>query len=177
VGGADPRFFNSTAGLRGFKGSVYEGGIRVPMIARLPGRIAAGEVNDTPSYFADWFPTLCEALAWEVPSDLDGDSLWPVLCGETSSLDQRKPMIWVFPEYQGQVAVRLGDFKLVRQKLKTKAPSPWEVYDLSHDPSESHDLAAQHAGLIEQAETLLREQVSDNSIFPLAIPGVNTTRQ
>ena len=54
VGGADPKFFNSTADLRGYKGSVYEGGIRLPMIARLPGRIAAGAVNDTPSYLADW---------------------------------------------------------------------------------------------------------------------------
>jgi arylsulfatase A len=177
VGGADPLFFNSTAGLRGFKGSVYEGGIRVPMIARLPGRIAAGVVSDTPSYFADWFPTLCEALDWEPPSGLDGDSLWPVLCGQSPSLENRRPMIWVFPEYQGQVAVRLGDFKLVRQKLNTESPPPWEVYDLVDDPGESHDLAAQHTALIEQTQTLLREQVSDNPIFPLSIPGVNTIHQ
>lgn len=174
IGGADPKFFNSTAGLRGYKGSVYEGGIRVPMIARLPGRIAAGAVNATPCYFADWFPTLCDAAGLEKPMDLDGESLWPVLTGQPSP-KSRKPMIWVFPEYGGQVAVRLGDFKLIRQKLKSKAPGPWEVYDLSKDDSESNDLAADRADLIEQAVAVLRREVAENVIFPLEIPGINVT--
>jgi arylsulfatase A-like enzyme len=174
IGGADPKFFNSTAGLRGYKGSVYEGGIRVPMIARLPGRIAAGAENATPCYFADWFPTLCDAAGLEKPMDLDGESLWPVLTGQPSP-QERKPMVWVFPEYGGQVAVRLGDFKLVRQKLKSKAPGPWEVYDLSKDDSESNDLAAERTDLIEQAEAVLRREVAENAIFPLEIPGINAT--
>jgi len=174
IGGADPKFFNSTAGLRGYKGSVYEGGIRVPMIARLPGRIAAGTVNDTPGYFADWFPTLCDAAGLERPAGLDGESLWPVLTGQRKSLAVRKPMLWVFPEYQGQVAVRLGEFKLVRQGLKTKTPGPWEIYDLSTDPAEAHDLAALHAQLIRQAEEILRREVRENKTFPLIIPGVNS---
>jgi len=173
VGGADTEFFNSTAGLRGYKGSVYEGGIRVPMIAHLPGRIPAGTVNDTPGYFADWFPTLCDAAGFEKPAGLDGESLWPVLTGDRQTLDSRKPMIWVFPEYQGQVAVRLGNFKLVRQKLRTKSPGPWEVYDLSADRAEANDLAASQSELIQQAEELLRREVSENKIFPLAIPGVS----
>jgi arylsulfatase A-like enzyme len=76
IGGVDAQFFNSTAGLRGYKGSVYEGGLRVPMIARLPGVIAAGSESDMPSYFADWFPTLCEAAGLQVPGGLSGQSLW-----------------------------------------------------------------------------------------------------
>ncbi|CAN5818893.1 arylsulfatase [soil metagenome] len=174
IGGADPVFFNSTAGLRGFKGSVYEGGIRVPMIARLPGRIAAGVVNDMPGYFADWFPTLCDAAGLDKPADLDGDSLWPVLTGK-GTLTSRKPMLWVFPEYGGQVAVRLGDFKLVRQNLKTKTPGPWEVYDLSKDQAETNDLANTRNDLIMRAEEILHREVAENSIFPLAIPGFNRT--
>lgn len=173
IGGADAQFFNSTAGLRGYKGSVYEGGIRVPMIARLPGRIAAGAVNDTPGYFADWFPTLCDAAGFAKPDGLDGESLWPTLTG-AGTLQSRKPMIWVFPEYGGQVAVRLGQFKLVRQKLKSKAPGPWEVYDLSNDLAETNDLAKSNADLIQQAEEILRHEVAENSFFPLPIPGVNT---
>ena len=173
VGGADPPFFNSTAGLRGYKGSVYEGGLRVPMIARLPGRIKAGAVNDTPGYFADWFPTLCAAARLEAPAGLDGESLWPVLTGRPAP-KRRTPMLWVFPEYGGQVAVQLGDFKLVRQGLKTKTPGPWEVYDLARDPGEAHDLAANRADLIAQAEDVLRREVSDNRVFPLAIPNVTT---
>lgn len=173
IGGADPAFFNSTAGLRAFKGSVYEGGIRVPMIARLPGRIQAGAVNATPGYFADWFPTLCDAAGLARPPGLDGESLWPALTGRPVS-PRTRPMLWVFPEYGGQVAVRIGDFKVVRQGLKTKAPGPWEVYDLSHDIAETKDLAATRADLIRQAEEILRREVAENTIFPLAIPGVTT---
>jgi arylsulfatase A-like enzyme len=175
VGGVDPKFFNSTAALRGFKGSVYEGGIRVPTIARLPGRIPAGVANDTPGYFADWFPTVCDVLGMDKPDGLDGESLWPALTsGKTTT--RTKPMLWVFPEYGGQVAVRIGDFKLVRQNLKPKGKQPpgaWEVYHLSKDRSEAHDLAASRADLIAQAEEILRREVAENAIFPLAIPNVN----
>lgn len=173
VGGADPKFFNSTAGLRGYKGSVYEGGLRVPMIARLPGRIPAGTVNESPGYFADVFPTLCEAAGLAAPAALDGQSLWPLLTGVQKSWNARKPMIWVFPEYGGQTAVRLGNFKIVRRELKTKRPGAWEVYDLEHDRGESQDLAADRTDLIAEAEAILRREVAANEIFPLAIPGIN----
>jgi arylsulfatase A len=175
VGGADPNFFNSTAGLRGYKGSVYEGGIRVPMIARLPGQIKPGTVNDSPSYFADWFPTLCEAADLDAPQNLDGESLWPVLTGQRQGLESRQPMIWVFPEYGGQAAVRVNDFKLVRQGLRSTTPGLWEVYDLSSDPGETNDLAPSRLDLIREIEELLRREVNQNEIFPVPIPGVNTT--
>lgn len=172
VGGADSTFFNSTGGLRGYKGNVYEGGLRVPLIVRLPGRIPAGAVNDTPSYFADWFPTLCEAAGLPAPPGLDGVSLWPVLTGRQKTLAHRPPMIWVFPESGGQVAVRLGPFKLVRQQLKTKNPGPWEVYHIDSDPGETRDVASLHPDLIRQAEALLRKEVRDNPVFPVPIPGI-----
>ena len=173
IGGVDAAFFQSTAGLRGYKGSVYEGGLRVPTIACLPGRVPAGAVNDAPGYFPDWFPTLCEAAGLKTPEGLDGESLWPVLTGKQPTLTRRKPMIWVFPEYGGQVALRLGDYKLVRQKLKTKTPGDWEVYDLGKDAGEMHDLAGSRADLVAQAEAILRREVADNAIFPLPIPDVN----
>ncbi|MCX8157113.1 MAG: arylsulfatase [Verrucomicrobiae bacterium] len=172
VGGADGAFFESNGGLRGHKGSVYEGGLRVPMIARLPGRIPAGTVNHTPSYFADWFPTLCQAVGLKPPKDLDGVSLWPVLTGKVKTLKNRPPMVWVFPESGGQVAVRLGKFKLVRQNLKTKEPGPWEIYDIEADPRETRDLAGQHPGLIRQAEDILKKQALPNPVFPVPIPGI-----
>ncbi|MEK0451585.1 MAG: hypothetical protein RL088_3853 [Verrucomicrobiota bacterium] len=171
IGGVDPAFFNSTAGLRGFKGSVYEGGIRVPMIARLPGKIPAGTVNNSPSYFADWFPTLCDAAGFEKPDGLDGESLWPALTGGKAA-PRVKPMLWVYPEYGGQVAVLLGDYKLTRQKLNTKTPGAWEVYDLAADIGETKNIAGGQAGLIQQAEELLRREVSPNANFPLTIPGI-----
>jgi arylsulfatase A-like enzyme len=173
IGGADPVFFNSTRDLRGYKGSVYEGGIRVPMIARLPRRIAAGAVNDTPGYFADWFPTLAEATGLGAPDGLDGESLWPALTGQPLRASTRRPMVWVFTEYGGQVAVRLGNFKVVRQGLKTGKPGPWEVYDLSRDRQEQRDLAATRADLIREARAVLEREVSTNDVFPLSIPDVS----
>jgi arylsulfatase A-like enzyme len=173
VGGVDAKFFNSTRDLRGYKGSVYEGGIRVPCIVRYPKLVKAGTVSDAPGYFADWMPTLCEAAKLDKPVSLDGDSLWPVITGRTAA-EKRKPMVWVFPEYGGQVAVRIGQFKIVRQGLKTKSPSDWEVYDLSQDRGETRDLASTRSDLVRQAEEILRREVSANERFPLAIPGVTT---
>jgi arylsulfatase A-like enzyme len=171
VGGADPKFFSSTANLRGYKGSVYEGGIRVPMIARYPGVVPAGKVQSTPSYFADWFPTLCDAagIAKQNRSTLancDGVSLWPVLTG-TAQLENRPPMVWVFPEYTGQVAVRWGDYKLLRRGLATKKPSDWELFDLSKDPSETENLAIKYPELVDQGKRILQEESEPNEIFPV----------
>jgi arylsulfatase A len=169
VGGVDPGFFRSTAGLRGFKGSLYEGGIRVPLLVHLPGRIRPGAVSDFPSYFADWFPTLCEAAGLPRPSGLDGESLWPMLTGATSP-GRRKPLVWAYAEYGGQVAIRFQQHKVIRQGLLTKRPGPWEVYDLKVDPAETHDLAATRSDLIRRAEEVLRQEVSDNPVFPLELP-------
>ena len=171
VGGVDARFFNSTADLRGYKGSVYEGGLRVPAIVRLPGRVEAGSVSDAPGYFADWFPTLCEAAGLAAPEGLDGESLWPVLTGGPAP-KSREPMVWVFPAYGGQLAVRIGDFKIVRQGLNTKKPGPWEVYDIASDRSESKNLADERPELIRETEEILRREVAENARFPIAIPGV-----
>ncbi len=170
IGGVDAAFFNSTRELRGYKGSVYEGGIRVPMIARLPGRIAAGAVSHVPGYFADWFPTLAEATGLEAPSGMDGVSLWPVLTGRLAAPAARPPMVWVFPEYGGQVAVRVGDLKAVRQRLSTPQPGPWEVYDLAADAGETRDLASTRGDVIRQVEDVLRRETAENAIFPLPMP-------
>jgi arylsulfatase A len=175
VGGADPKFFNSTRDLRGYKGSVYEGGIRVPMIARLPGKIPAGTTNETPSYFADWFPTMCDAIGLEKPSGLDGESLWSALT-DGKKHTRKRPMIWVFPEYQGQVAVQIGDLKAVRTGLKTKKPGAWEVYDLAKDRGETKDIAGEKGAFIKEVEKVLRQEVDDNKTFPLIIPGVNDSK-
>lgn len=108
IGGVDAAFFNSTAGLRGFKGSVYEGGVRVPMIVRWPGKVTPGATSDAPTYFPDFFPTLCKATGIPVPEGLDGINMLPVWTGQGSP-SARNPMVWVYPEYGGQVSVRFGN--------------------------------------------------------------------
>ena len=166
VGGVDAEFFNSTRDLRGYKGSVYEGGIRVPTIVSLPGAIAADSVNDSASYFADWFPTLASATKLSTDHQVDGEDLWPSLLSNQTHL-RTKPMVWVFPEYTGQVAIRLGDFKVLRRGLKTKKPGKWEVYNIAEDRSESNDLAGARTDLIKTAITALESQTDDNALFPV----------
>ncbi|MFM7975247.1 MAG: hypothetical protein ACKO8U_09265, partial [Pirellula sp.] len=97
---------------------------------------------------------------------LDGVSLWPILTA-SGSLSQRPPMVWVFPEYSGQVALRWNDYKLVQRGLATKNPSGWELYDLSKDPSESNDVSDKFPDLVEQGVKILREQTDANEIFPV----------
>jgi arylsulfatase A len=173
IGGADPPFFNSTRGLRGYKGSVYEGGLRVPLIVRCPGRVPAGTVNEFPCYFADWFPTLVEAAGLSLPTGgpnelgLDGESLWPTLQDPNHKSETRRPMVWVFPEYGGQVATRFGDWKVVRRQLARPKPGEWELYNVATDPGETRDLASEHPDLVEQGIAILRSQSGPNEFFPV----------
>ena len=82
----------------------------------------------------------------------------------------RRPMVWVFTGYQGQVAVRIGNFKVVRQGLLTKKPGAWEVYDIVQDRGETRDLSASRRDLIDEARRILAREVSPNPIFPMNIP-------
>ena len=174
IGGCDAQFFNSTAGLRGYKGSVFEGGLRVPMIVRYPGKVPAGATNETPGYFGDWFPTLCDAIGVKRPEGLDGDSLWKSITSGEDQLGERSPMVWVYPEYGGQVAVRMGDFKVLRRNLKRpRQKSEWEVYSLKDDPGETINLANQKPELIEKAAGWLKSQTDENEVFPVEIPATN----
>ena len=170
VGGADTKFFNSTAGLRDRKGSVHEGGIRVPLIVRWPGRVAPGSKSDYPTYFPDQFPTLCEAVGLPIPAGMDGVSLLPTLTGSGEQA-KRNPLVWVFPEYGGQVAVLMGDMKAVRTNLnRPKQVGPWEVYDLANDPNEANDLAVERPEVIQAADEILRREMNDNANFPVRLP-------
>jgi len=172
IGGVDAEFFNSTAGLRGYKGSVYEGGMRVPTVVRFPGKVKAGSSTESPGYHADWFPTLCSAAGVEAPGGLDGDNLLPVL--EGGSIATRKPMVWTYAEYGGQVVVRLGNYKVLRRGLATKEPGDWEVYDIPADRAETKNLAADKPELIQQAVEILKREMANNATFPLKVPGVNS---
>ncbi|QTN33642.1 arylsulfatase [Akkermansiaceae bacterium] len=169
VGGVDAAFFHSTSGLKGFKGSVYEGGLRVPMIVRYPPAVKAGALNTSPGYFADWFPTLCAAFGLEAPAGLDGENLWPAITGAPAITD-RKPMVWVYPEYGGQVAVRIGDFMVLRRNLKAGKIQPWEAYDIPGDAVQANNLAAERPDLIAKAVEILKQQTDSNPLFNLEIP-------
>ncbi len=141
VGGAACEFFQSTGGLRGSKGSCYEGGLRVPCIARWPGRIPEGLIVDFPSYSPDWFPTLCEAAGVDNYGQLDGVDLIPVLCGDKTEVQRDVGMAWEFHGYGGWIAARSGDWKLVMKNIATNPHGASELYNLAEDSKEAHNVA------------------------------------
>lgn len=169
VGGAGCDFFDSTAGLKGFKGSCDEGGIRVPCIVKWPKQIQPGITSAVPSYFADWFPTLCSMVGGNLPETerqpLDGIDLKLVLMGD-QAVQRKEPMMWEFPEYGGCVAIREGNWKALRRGLKTKKPGPWELYDLDTDSKEAINLASQHPDIVERLEKAHRQTRTRQPNFP-----------
>jgi arylsulfatase len=152
----DYEFFDSAGGLRGHKGSVFEGGIRVPMIARWPGRIAAGSVSDHVSAFQDVLPTLAEVAGAEVPAGVDGLSLLPTLLGRDAEQREHDHLFWDFPGYGGQLAVRAGRFKAVRRGLRKDPDAPLLLFDLEADPAETTDVAARHPEVTARLAALLQ---------------------
>jgi arylsulfatase len=168
AGGADTVFFDSTAGLRGRKGSVYEGGLRVPLLAWRPGTIKAGRVSDHAAYFPDLLPTLLEVAgaADAVPKGLDGLSFAPTLRGEPARQRTHGHLLWEFHGYGGQQAVRAGDWKGLRRDLH-KGRSKLELYDLKADPTEKKDVAARHPDVVKRLERILDTDRVPSKLFPI----------
>jgi arylsulfatase A-like enzyme len=173
LGGTDADYFHSAGGLRGRKGSFYEGGIRVPCIVRWKGRIAAGTVSDRVTGFEDWLPTLLE-LIWAkdaIPVGLDGISFAPTLLGR--SQEPRPYLYRESPGYDGQQCIRVGHWKAIRTNLNPRArlpnqqPGSIEVYDLNNDPSETTDVAADQAERVTRLEQLMAEQHTPSRLFPI----------
>lgn len=155
VGGVDTYFFNSAGGLRGRKQDLYEGGIRVPFLARWPGVISAGRVSGHVSAQYDLMATLAEMVGLQIPSK-DGISFLPELKGDAQMPHQY--LYFEFPEKQGQVAIRMGRWKGVRSNMKKDPQAPWEVYDLETDPSEEHDVSAAQSQLVARFSEILNNE-------------------
>ncbi len=160
-GGAEPAFFKSSGGLRGIKRDLYEGGIRVPMIARWLETIPGGRVSAHPWAHWDIFPTLAELAGAEVPSNLDGLSMTRALRGEPQPTHDY--FYWEFHERGFQQAVRMGAWKAIR--LKNDAPL--ELYNLDTDPFERHDVAPAQTDVVKKIETYLRTARTENPKWPV----------
>lgn len=159
VGGADSVFFESNGPLNGLKGSVYEGGIRVPLIARWPGRIPPGEVSHHVAAFHDLLPTLAQVAGATVPDDeqVDGISFLPTLLGR-SDQPRHEFLLWEFYGYGGQQAVRMGRWKALRTNCYRNPDAPLQLFDLETDLGEEHDVAGDHPQIVDRAEEVLREE-------------------
>jgi len=160
TGGVDAEYFESAAPFQTktgrTKGYTYEGGIRVPMIAAWPGQIEAGSKTDHISVFWDVMATVGELTNSEVPADTDGVSFLPTLTGKGEQAD-REYLYWEFPEYQGQQAIRMGDWKGIRKNIK-KGNMKVELYNLKDDPAEQNDIAAYHPDIIKKMENIMVEE-------------------
>lgn len=155
--GVDTKFFNSVSGLRGLKMDVYEGGIRVPFIARWLGKIRPGTVTNIPSVQYDLFPTLAELTGREV-GGLDGVSLLPTLLGKHDKQKEHEFIYFEYPENGGQVAVRMGKWKGVRHNVRKNPDSPWELFDIEADRNETKDISAQNPLIIEAIKVIAKRE-------------------
>jgi len=154
----DYKFFDSVGPLRGMKGSVYEGGIREPFIARWPGKISAGKVSDFIGIHYDLPATLAVIAGTRMPNDTDGISILPELLGKSAQQKKHEFLFWDFAGYGGQIAVRMGDWKGVKKKVKKNPDAPLELYNLKKDISESHNVADKHPDIVARMEAIIRQE-------------------
>ena len=155
-GGTDSPWFDSAGPFRseqGYgKGSVYEGGMRVPFIAEWLGKIKPGRVSDHISAFWDVLPTLCEAAGAKEPAGIDGISFLPELLGQKQI--QHDFLYWEFPESGGQQAVRMENWKAIRRNIQ-KGNLKIELFNLQNDISEEHDVALKYPEILKNVESIM----------------------
>jgi arylsulfatase A-like enzyme len=155
-GGVEPEFNDSNGPLRGMKRDLYEGGIRVPLLVRWPGRVPAGSTSDHVGFFGDILPTAAELAGAPAPAGLDGISLVPELTGRSERQRQHEFLYWEFHEGAGGAqALRQGDWKAVRKPAFT---GPLELYDLATDVGESRDVAAEQPAQCARMEAIMRRE-------------------
>lgn len=164
AGGSDSIFFRSAGLLRGFKGSLFEGGVRIPMIAYWPRRIRPGRTSDLISGFQDVMPTLCDIAGAKTPQGLDGISFVPTLL-DKGEQKKHEFLYWEFPAYGGQQALRMGDWKLLRQNL-LKGEGTRQLFNLAKDIGETTDVAAAHPAIVERMTRIMREQHTPSKLYP-----------
>jgi arylsulfatase A len=162
-GGQQMDFFNSRGPLRKQKGSLYEGGIRIPCIAWWPGTIPAGSTSTHLSAFWDLMPTFCDLAGVKPPEPCDGISMAPELRGDSGSQTGHDYLYWEFTRGKTTQAVRTGTWKGYRA-----APgAPLELYDMTADIGEKQDVAADHPDVVERIRAYMEEAHIDSDEWPL----------
>ncbi len=163
-GGHDPEFFHSSGPLRGIKRDLYEGGIRVPMIARWPGHVPAGRTSEQVWAFWDFLPTAAELAGAAPPAGIDGVSMLPAILGRPQAR-QHDYLYWEFHERGFQQAIRAGDWKAVR----LTAGGALELYNLREDLGEKDNVAAAHPDIVRKMEATLATARTNSPDFPVRV--------
>jgi len=161
-GGADPVFFNSSAGLRGVKRDLYEGGVRVPFIVSWPGTVKEGLTSDHISAFWDVLPTVGELTGFK-PEKTDGISFLPELLGREQA--RHEFLYWEFHEKGGKQALLKGEWKALRLNVRENPHGPLELYNLETDPSEQKNVADQHPDLVQTFSRMMDGQREASEVF------------
>lgn len=166
IGGYDAPFFHGTGPFRAAKGSVYEGGVRVPLIVRWPGRCTPA-VSSHVCAFQDLLPSVLglAGLEHRIPRKIDGISLMPLLLGSPGQ-KRHDALYCEFPGYGGQQMVRMDNWSGVRQGLMQNPRAPLELYDLTTDIGQSHDVAATHPDIVREILTIMRRSHTPSREFP-----------
>ena len=164
-GGADPVFFHSSAGFKGVKRDLYEGGIREPFAARWPGVINPGTKNDHIGAFWDILPTFAELAGTKLISQTDGISFVPSIRGKGVQ-KKHNHLYWEFHEQGGRQAVRQGNWKAVRLNAAGHANAPVELYDLAKDPGERINVAGKFPVKAKELGHIMNRSHTESAIFP-----------
>jgi arylsulfatase A-like enzyme len=160
-GGMNSEFFDSNGPLRGMKRDLYEGGIRVPMIAYWPGKVPAGKVSDHIWAMWDLLPTFADLASVESPKNIDGISMVPALLGKPAK--EHDSLYWEFHEGGGiSQAVRMGKWKAVIRHGR-----PLELYDLSEDLDESDNIADKHPDVVSRIREYLKTARTESKYWPV----------
>jgi len=162
AGGADSAFFESAGPLRGLKGSLFEGGIRVPFIARWPGHVPAGRTTDHVSASWDILPTFVELAGGDPPAETDGISFLPTMLGRSADQPAHPALYW---ELGARQAVRAGDWKLVR-RTDEKGNTTAMLFNLREDLGETRDVAGEHPDALRRMLNLARKMRTPSETFP-----------
>lgn len=165
-GGHKPKFFNSNGPLKGFKRDLYEGGIRVPLIARWPGTIKPGNTTNHISAHWDILPTVCDLAGITPPDNIDGISFRPTLSGSGDQAEHSY-LYWEFHSRGGKQAVRIGDWKGVRLNVSKKSDSLIELYHLPTDIGEEKNVAQKHPEIVRQMREAMLEAHVESDTFKL----------
>ena len=162
-GGADPDYFNSNGPFRGYKRDLYEGGIRVPMIAYWPDKIAEGSQSNHISAFWDVLATVSDLTDLEVPGELDGISFLPTLLGQEQP--QHEYLYWEFHEQGGKQAVRMGDWKGIKLDVLKENPKTL-LFNLAKDPMEKEDLSKIHPEIVAEINKIMKSARVEDPEWP-----------
>ena len=160
-GGHKMEYFDSNGRLRGMKRDLYDGGIRVPFIARWPGKVPANKVSTHLSGFQDVFPTLCDLAGINHHSKTDGISMAPLLTGNGQAQKRHPHLYWEFYERGGKVGVVKGNWKAVRLNVMRNPDAPVELYDLANDVEETKNVAARHPKIVRSMTRIMEREHAD----------------